>query len=101
MGLIVKTLPKSRIIKIRQVVKISFIAQHTYLLIICLSQTLPKFGSGSKAATRKAVSSSKTGSKSPVPQDVNREEFQKQCLERHNHYRAKHGVNPLKLNAEV
>uniref|UniRef100_A0A1B6MU13 SCP domain-containing protein n=1 Tax=Graphocephala atropunctata TaxID=36148 RepID=A0A1B6MU13_9HEMI len=33
--------------------------------------------------------------------DIDREEFAKQCLERHNEYRAKHKVQPLKLSAEL
>uniref|UniRef100_A0A1B6GU91 SCP domain-containing protein n=1 Tax=Cuerna arida TaxID=1464854 RepID=A0A1B6GU91_9HEMI len=33
--------------------------------------------------------------------DINKEEFTKQCLERHNEYRAKHKVQPLKLNTEL
>ncbi|KAG8268379.1 hypothetical protein J6590_027540 [Homalodisca vitripennis] len=33
--------------------------------------------------------------------DINKEEFAKQCLERHNEYRAKHKVQSLKLNTEL
>lgn len=33
--------------------------------------------------------------------DINKDEFAKQCLERHNEYRAKHKLDPLKLSPEL